>query len=124
MMDNDLVLALAPIVAPFVCCFMFAWFALCLSQMKNWSTESTENITIRDTRRNAVIQLPDVIISPEPSNEETHADSTNSSRIARQGNYHQSLSVCLPPEIIHTPSQQVMNPECDSPPNYESLYPK
>ena len=86
-------------------------------------TESTENITGRNIRRNAVIQIP-VAIIPEILHEETHADPSNSSTIARPRNYHQSLSVDLPPEIILTPTQHVINQECDSPPSYESLYPK
>ena len=48
-------------------------------------------------------------------------DPTNSSRTQ---NYHQSLRVNLPPEIILMPSQQIINPdaECDNPPSYESLF--
>ena len=46
------------------------------------------------------------------------------SRIARPRSYHQSLSVDLPPEIILTPTQHAINAECDSPPSYESLFPK
>ncbi len=89
-------------------------------------TESTENITGRNTRRNAVIQLTDNIIltSYIIYDEETIPDPSHSSRIVRPRNYHQSVSVSLPPEIILTPSQHIINPECDSPPNYESLYPK
>ena len=115
MMDNDLVIDIllafgVVVAAPIVCCCLFAF---CLSQLEERNRR----------KRNAVIQLADAII-PEISYEETHGDSTNSSRIARQANYHQSLSVSLPPEIILAPSQHVINPECDSPPNYESLYPK
>ena len=86
-------------------------------------TESPENITRRNTRRNAVIQLPDAII-PEILHEETFADPSNSSRIAGPRSYHQSLSVDLPPEVILTPTQHAINAECDSPPSYESLFPK
>ena len=87
-------------------------------------TESTENITGRNTRRNAAIHLPDgIILTPEIIyEEETHADPSNSSRNVRGENYPQSLSVSLPPEIILTPLQHVINPECDSPPSYESLF--
>ena len=45
---------------------------------------------------------------------------SNSSVIPQ--NIQQSLRVNLPPEIILTPSQHVINQECDKPPSYESLY--
>ena len=128
-----------------VCClsrivYSIVWCLSCLSQMKNWTviqlqdairqemsyeeethtapsnssriarprnrdrnTESTENINGRNARYNTVaIQLQD----------------------SRPRSYNQSLSVSLPPEIILTPSQHAINPECDSPPSYESLFPK
>ena len=125
MIDNDLVidilLALGFVLAaPMVCCCLVA---CCLSHMenslkdRNTDTESTENITRRNTRSDAVIQLPDAI-RPEILYEETQADPS----IARPRNYQQSLSVSLHPEIILTPSQHVINQECDSPPSYESLF--
>ena len=134
----------------FACCpcclssivYSIVWCLSCLSQMKNWiksviqlqdairqeisyeeethtapsnssriarprnrdrNTESTENINGRNARYNTVaIQLQD----------------------SRPRSYNQSLSVSLPPEIILTPSQHAINPECDSPPSYESLFPK
>ena len=152
-MDNDLVFDLVLALASgLLMCFCL--FSCCLSQMEylrkdrnkeaplaimeDFSqihtpmptpgpvvTESTltENITGMDARRNAVIQLPGAVI-PEIFYEETHPDPSNSSRIARPRNYHPSLSVSLPPETILTLSQHVINPECDSPPSYESLFPK
>ena len=112
MMDNDLVIDIllafgVVVAAPIVCCCLVAF---CLSQMEERNRR----------KRNAVIQLADAII-PEIPYEETHGDSTNSSRITRQVNYHQSLSVSFPPEIILIPTQHVINPECDSPPRSYSL---
>ena len=92
-------------------------------QEKTEDAESTQNNTMRNTRRNAVIQLEDAII-PEIKCEEPHAYPSNSFRMSMTRNFQQSLSVSLPPEIILTPSQHVISQECDRPPSYESLFPK
>merc|ERR1711860_366528 len=67
-------------------------------QEKTEDRESAQNITMGNTRRNAVIQLADAII-PEIVYEEQCAYPLSSSR-----NFQESLSVNLPPEIILTPS--------------------
>ena len=71
----------------------------------------------RTSGNQLAIRLPEIYST---ANQETSADSPNSSRI--QQNSQQSLRVNLPPEIILTPSQHIINPECDKPPSYESLY--
>ena len=123
---DDLVYVLALIVFPMVCCCLCSCWR---TQMKmensrrDRNTESTANITRMNTRRSVVIQLPDATtLTPEILYEDTHTDSTNSSRIARPRNYQSSVN--LPPEIILIPTQHITNPESDSPPSYESLFQK
>ena len=57
------------------------------------------------------------------SHQETPTDAASSSRIPGQQPSQQSLRVNLPPEIILSPSQHIINQKCDRPPSYESLFP-
>ena len=110
-MDGDVIFGiclLILILSPFLYCCKWK------RHEKTGNTESTENFTRMNTRRNAVIQLA----------EETLTDPSNNFRVPITRNFQQSLSVSLPPEIILTPSQHVINPYCDRPPSYESLFPK
>ena len=78
-----------------------------------------------------MIQLADAII-PEIIYEEQYEEYEEQYEeyeehraypLSSSRNFQQSLSVSLPPEIILTPSH-IINPECDRPPSYESLFPK
>ena len=110
-MDGDVIFGIGVLIlilSPFLYCCKWK------RHEKTGNTESTENFTRMNTRRNAVIQLA----------EETLTDPSNNFRVPITRNFQQSLSVSLPPEIILTPSQHVINPYCDRPPSYESLFPK
>ena len=53
----------------------------------------------------------------------TRQDAVDSPRDPGQQQSQQSLRVNLPPEIVLSPSQHIINPKSDRPPSYESLFP-
>ena len=81
------------------------------------TTNSSRNREAGIRMRERTIRLPEIYST---AYQETSADPPNSSRILQ--NSQQNLRVNLPQEIILTPSEHIINPECDKPPSYESLY--
>ena len=101
-MDNIIeVLFVIPIfLVVLICCFN------CCKEAKKNSGNQVEN------------RIQQEIYST--THQETPTDPVNSSSI--QQNSQQSLRIHVLPEVILTPSHQVINPECDSPLSYESLF--
>ena len=81
-----------------------------------WEWDPRPRIRILETAS----RIPDM---PSDSHQETPTDAASSSRIPGQQYSQQSLRVNLPPEIILSPSQHIINQKCDRPPSYESLFP-
>ena len=103
-----------------ICCWIcFPWRNLVDAETTNSSRNREAGIRMqeRTSGNQLATRLPEIYST---AYHETSAGPPNSSRIPQNG--QQSLRVNLPPEIILTPSQHIINPECDKPPSYESLY--
>ena len=131
-MDNiiEAVIVIAFLMLLFVvlmCClaesrkrFTTERFEICCNWRSHINTESTITHTSESgrperTSGNQVVTRVTEIYST--THQETPSDPANYSRIPQN-----ILTVSVLPEIILTPSQQVINLECDSPQSYESLF--
>ena len=101
------IVILAPIAIILFLCFLL-WILLAIKKAgepKEW-----------DPSPERASRIPEITSN-------TRQDAVDSPRDPGQQQSQQSLRVNLPPEIVLSPSQHIINPKSDRPPSYESLFP-
>ena len=117
----ELNMSKVPLFVQFLICAIILFLGFLLAMLLMFKKELLQKWNSRQRIRSPAraSRIRDINFD---SDQETCTDGAISSRIPGQQNTQQSLRVNLPPEIILSPSQHIINQKSDRPPSYESLF--